>query len=76
MSSVFSPDIAHVTSVASPEGDNEKVVLFLALNGLRNSRSISTCDGSSASVISMLPSPTLRLPDHAYLAPGPESGPM
>jgi hypothetical protein len=72
---VFLPVIAHVTLVPSDVGSSENSVRFLALKGLMNSSAMWTLEGSVASLISILPCPTLRLPDHEYLAPGPESGP-
>src|SRR5712692_8348968 len=69
------PCMAHVTSVESPLGTRVNTTLLWASNGLTKSRSIATREGA-ASVISMRPSPTSRLPCHAYTAPLPFTAPL
>ena len=51
-------------------------MVLLDLNGFTNSRAMRTFEGADASVISIVPLPALRFPDHAYLAPTPESEPV
>ena len=60
---VRGPAIVQVTRVPSPDGANVNVVIDEDLNGLRNCRSTRTRVGSSVRVISIRPSPALRLPD-------------
>jgi hypothetical protein len=73
--SVRGPAIVQVTRVPSPSGANVNVVTDDDLNGLRKSSATTTRVGSSAAVISIRPWPALRLPDQAYVAPTPRSGP-
>jgi hypothetical protein len=61
----FSPLMTQVTRDPVPSGSIVKTASLCALNGFRKARSICTLDGSIVSVISIRPSPTLRLPDQA-----------
>src|SRR5215207_4083869 len=71
-----SPVIVHVTWVPVPSGRSANTVVLRDLNGFSNSTVMRTLDGAMASTISILPWPTLRLPDQAYAAPGPDSAPL
>jgi hypothetical protein len=51
-------------------------VTLLDRNGFTNSSAMRTFEGADASVTSIVPLPALRFPDHAYLAPTPESEPV
>ena len=75
VTSVFGPVIVQVTLVASPVGFSSNAVVLLDLNGFRNSSAIRTLEGSTASMISIDPSPALRFPDQEYPAPTPEFAP-
>src|SRR3954469_1123933 len=59
------PFIAQVTVVLSPAGVSVNSTLLCAVIGRVMFRSSATLDGAGASVISMLPPPTLLLPSQA-----------
>jgi hypothetical protein len=59
-----SPDIVQVTSVASPVGVRVNHTSLVAANGLRKTSLMSTRSGADP-VISIEPSPALRLPFQA-----------
>src|SRR6476661_9568845 len=65
------PFIVQVTVVLSPVGVSVNSTLLCAVIGRVMFRSSATLDGAGASVISMLPAPTLLLPSQAYVAPLP-----
>src|SRR3954466_3817146 len=65
------PFIVQVTVVLSPVGVSVNSTLLCAVIGRVMFRSSATLDGAGASVISMLPPPTLLLPSQAYVAPLP-----
>ena len=64
-----------VTRLLDPSGVMSKAVSLRDLNGFSNRRSTRTFAGEVASMISMRPWPALRLPDHSYVDPVPDSGP-
>src|SRR5215813_1439519 len=63
--------MAHVTFVDSPLGSRLNSTTLWASNGFRKSSLSFTLAGGTDSAISIRPSPTSRLPSHAYTAPLP-----
>src|SRR5438105_3329521 len=68
--------MSHVTVVSPPPGCSVKSTTLWPSNGLMKSSWILTLEGDEASVISIRPEPTSRLPSHAYTAPLPLGAPL